>query len=439
MNFSSASIASLPLPARAKILRALSSTDLVQLKYIWKFWARPNQLEPEGDWFVWLLLAGRGFGKTRTGAEWIRHRVARGYKRIALVARTAAEVRDVIIEGESGLLSCSPPWDRPDYEPSKRRLTWKNGAMATTYSADEPDSLRGPQHDTAWADELASWQYEDAWDQLKLGLRLGNGPRICVTTTPRPTPIIAGRGKGGKRLGLIRDPKTKVTRGSTYDNIANLAPGYIEEIRRQYESTRLGRQEIHAEVIEDIEGALWSRDMIDSLRVDVHPQLKRVVVAIDPAVTNNEDSDETGIVVAGLGYDGHGYMLADLSGRRSPNDWARTAVKAYQDFGADRIIAEANNGGQLVEVNLRTVAANIPYKAVRAAQGKRTRAEPVAALYEQKRIHHVGVFDALEEQLCTWEPLTGMKSPDRLDAMVWAFTELALQPVVFRDVRNLRL
>jgi len=399
---------------------------------LWRFWARQNQLAPVGAWRIWLLLAGRGFGKTRSAGEWVRERVEAGAQHLILAGATAGDVRDIMVEGESGILAISPPWDRPNYEPSKARLTWKNGARALLLSADEPDRFRGKQSDTIWADELAAWRYPEAWDQLALGFRLGAAygmePKGIVSTTPRPTPLIRR---------LLKDEKTgrtAVTRGSTYDNAANLAPAFLEEVIAKYEGTRLGRQELFAEILDDVEGALWSHDMIEDSRVVEAPDMLRVVVAIDPAVTNNEGSDETGIVVAGLGEDGHGYVLADISGRRSPNDWAKAAVKAYHDFKADRIVAEQNNGGQLVEVNLRTVESRVSYKAVHASQGKRTRAEPVAALYEQKRIHHVGTFPALEDQMCTWEPLTGAKSPDRLDAMVWAMTELALQPAAPRGI-----
>jgi phage terminase large subunit-like protein len=312
--------------------------------------------------------------------------------------------------------------------------------MATTYSADEPDSLRGPQHDTAWADELASWQYADAWDQLKFGLRLGSNPRICATTTPRPTEIIAGRGEDGKRLGLIRDPKTAVTRGTTYDNLANLAPEFVAEIRRTYESTRLGRQEIHAEILEDVEGSLWQRSFIRYVK-EV-PDFERVVVAVDPAVSATESSDETGIVVVGMAQDGQCYVLADCSGTMSPLTWAKRVVQLYEHYQADRIVAEVNNGGDLVEANIRTVSRNVPFLAVHATRGKRTRAEPIAALYERGRVHHVGQHTKLEDQLCEWVPMSGDKSPDRLDALVWAITDLAFakqQPKTRIDTGDLVL
>ena len=424
-------LASQPAPVRERIIRELKPETKAGLRWSWGFWARPDQLPPTSPWRTWLVLAGRGWGKTRVGVEWVRAQVeSKRAGRIALVGATAADVRDVIVEGESGILAVSPPDFRPIYEPSKRRLTWPNGAQATTYSADEPDRLRGPQHDAALADELAAWRYPQAWDMLRFGLRLGADPRVVVTTTPRPTPIIRG---------LIKEPTTVVTRGSTYDNAPNLAPGFLTEIVSKYEGTRLGRQELHAEILDDVAGALWHREQLDALRVQSRPPVfERAVVAIDPAVSNNEGSDETGIVVAALarcgckgnGADLHAFVLDDLSGKWSPDAWARKAIGAYRTLPADRIVAEVNNGGALVEVNLRTVDPHASYRAVHAAQGKRTRAEPIAALYEQGKVHHVGMLAQLEDQMCTWDPLAGDRSPDRMDACVWALTELMLGSVV---------
>lgn len=408
----------LPAEQRNKLLAELSDQEVLALLYDWPFWARPNQLPPPGDWRVWLVLAGRGFGKTRTGAEWLRDQVQnRGRGRLALVAPTAADARDVMVEGESGILAISPPWFRPVYEPSKRRLTWPNGAIATTYSADEPDRLRGPQHDGAWADELAAWKYPDAWDMLMFGLRLGTDPRVVATTTPKPVRLIRE---------LLASETTAVSRGSTYENAANLAPAFLQQIVTKYKGTRLGRQELDGEVLDDVPGALWTRKALDDLRRPAAPELVRVVVAIDPAVTSGEDSDETGIVVAGRGVDGHGYVLRDLSCRMSPDGWARRAVVAFQDHRADRIVAEVNNGGDLVEQVVRTVDRSVPYKAVHASRGKRVRAEPIAALYEQGKVHHVGGLPDLEDQMCSFLPEGGDKSPDRVDALVWALTELLL-------------
>lgn len=392
----------------------------------WHRIRRPSQAPPEGEWRTWLILAGRGWGKTRTGAEWVLDRVEAGARRIALVARTAADIRDVMIEGESGILAVAPPAARPVYEPSKRRLTWPNGAIATAYSADQPSLLRGPQHDTAWADELAAWEKADeTWAMLLLGLRLGDDPRTCVTTTPRPTREIRD---------LVAQPTTALTRGSTMENAANLAPGFLDEIVRRYEGTRLGRQELYAEILDDTPGALWTRSMLEQAYVDQAPELVRVVVAIDPAATAHEESDETGIVVAGRGADGHAYVLADRSCRMSPDGWARRAVAAFDEHQADRIVAEVNNGGDMVEAVVRTVRAGVPYRKVHATRGKRLRAEPVAALYEQGRVHHVGRLPELEDQLTSWTP-EDSGSPDRLDALVWAITELGLaRPVAARAV-----
>lgn len=341
-------------------------------------------------------------------------------RRVALVAPTAGDARDVIVEGESGLLAICPPWCRPRYEPSKRRLTWPNGARAFLYSADEPERLRGPQHDAAWCDELCAWRYEAAWDMLMFGLRLGNDPRVVVTTTPKPVKLVRE---------LLGAKTTAVTRGTTYDNRANLAAAFFAQIVTKYEGTRLGRQELNAEMLDDNPYALWQRKQIEALTVSKAPHdadgkltLVRVVVAIDPAITSNEDSDETGIIVVGLGPDNHGYVLADRSMQGTPREWATAAVTAYHEFEADRIVAETNQGGDMVEHTLRTIDQFIPYRAVHASRGKAIRAEPISALYEQGRVHHVGAFGSLEDQMCQWVP--GESSPDRMDALVWGLTEL---------------
>ncbi len=411
-------LASLPLKDRLAAVEALSEEQQQDLVFAWRdLWARPKQLAPAGDWRTWLVLAGRGFGKTRMGAEWVREQtdLHPGW-RIAIVGRTAADVRDVIIEGESGLLSVCPPWAMPTYEPSKRRLTWPNGSMATAYSADEPDLLRGPQHHAALADELATWRRgEETWSNLMFGLRLGTNPRVVVTTTPRP-------------LRLIRDlraaPTTAITTGSTYENRANLARPFLDQIVTKYEGTRLGRQELQGELLEDIPGALWTRANLDALRVRSAPTLRRIVVAIDPAVTSGEDSDETGIVAVGKAEDGQIYVLADETCRDTPLGWARRAVALFRRLKADRLVAEVNNGGDLVEATLRAVDKHLPYTAVRASRGKRSRAEPIAALYEQGRAHHVGTFEALEDQMCMFTPDGFDGSPDHVDALVWGATEL---------------
>lgn len=422
-------LASLPEALRNSLVAALSPAEARALLYDWPFWARANQLSPEGDWRVWLLLAGRGFGKTRTGAELMRARVTRrSARRVALVAPTAADARNVMVEGESGILAISPPWDRPRYEPSKRRLTWSNGAIATLYSADEPERLRGPQHDAAWCDELASWRYPEAWDMLMFGLRLGTDPKVVVTTTPRPTKLLRE---------LVADRTVTTTRGTTYENCANLAPDFIEQIVRKYEGTRLGRQEIQAEILDDLPGGLWNRGMIEAARARTAPELIRIVVAIDPAATSSEGADETGIIVAGKDGQGQGWVVADLSGRYKPLEWATAAIAAYRAHRADRVVAEVNNGGEMVEATLRVIDPNLAFAAVYASRGKVTRAEPVAALYEQGRVHHLGAFPQLEDQMC--ELHRGARdhsalrrerySPDRVDALVWALTDLLVEPM----------
>jgi phage terminase large subunit-like protein len=418
-------LASLPEPRRNKLLARRSRSEIQDYLYDWGFWGRDNQLPPPGDWRVWLMLAGRGFGKTRTGAEFVRTLIEAGWaSRVALVAPTAADARDVIVGGESGLLSVAPSWNRPLYEPSKRRVTWPNGAIATTYSADEPERLRGPQHDLAWCDELAAWRYPQAWDMLLFGLRLGEDPRAVVTTTPRPTRLIRS---------LVADPTVAVTRGGTAENQANLAPAFLSQIVRRYAGTRLGRQELDAEILDDVPGALWSHGIIEAARVASAPALARIVVAIDPAVSSGENADETGIIVAGKDLSGNGYILADISGRYSPPEWAKTAIAAYRAHGGDRVVGEINNGGDMVEATLRMVDPNVPFTAVRAARGKSARAEPVAALYEQGRVHHVGSFPLLEDQMCAFsadfDRAQAGFSPDRVDALVWALTELLVEPV----------
>jgi predicted phage terminase large subunit-like protein len=394
----------------------------------WRAKARPSQLPPAGDWNGWVVCAGRGFGKNFTGSGWIQELVETGTaSRIALVAATAADARDVMVEGESGLLRLAPSWNVPQYEPSKRRLTWKNGAMATLFSAEEADRLRGPQFDAAWADELAAWQNpQDVWDMLMFGLRLGKHPRWLATTTPRPVKLL--------RSLLAREGKdVAVTRGSTFENEANLAPTFIQALRDRYEGTRLGRQEIYAELLSDNPGALWQAEWIDRDRLaknpDRDPDLKRIIVAIDPAVSNNEGSDETGIVVAGVDKNGRMYVLEDKSGRYAPHEWAGEAIHAYRRHRADRIIAEVNNGGLMVENTIRAVDSRVSFKAVHASRGKVVRAEPISALYEQRRVHHVGIFPTLEDQMCAFtsdfDRSRNGYSPDRVDALVWALTELS--------------
>lgn len=403
---------------QSKLRTVISETDAATLEYEWRFWARPNQLPPETQWFVWLVLTGRGWGKTRTGAEWVRRQAeGRRCSRLALVTDTAADARDVMVEGESGILACSPPWYRPNYEPSKRRLTWPDGQVATLYSAEDPEQLRGPQHDGAWCDEIAKWKRPETWDNLMFGLRLGQDPRCVVTTTPKPVRLVRE---------LVKQPDVTVTRGTFYENEANLAPSAARRLRERYEGSRLGRQELLGELLDDVPGALWTRQMIDELRVSEAPEFTRVVVAIDPAMTSGDEADETGIVVVARGENGHGYVLRDVSGRFSPQTWAQRALGVMAEYRGDRIVAEVNNGGEMVEHTLRTVDRTVPYKAVHASRGKRVRAEPIAALYEQGRMHHVGSFPELEDQMCSFTPDGYDGSPDRLDAMVWAVTELNL-------------
>lgn len=369
-------------------------------------------------------MAGRGFGKSRCGSEFVRERVEAGSRRIALIGRTAADVRDVMIEGESGILAKSHPDFRPVYEPSKRRLTWPDdkfgkGAIATAYSADKPDQLRGPQHDVVWGDEFAAWRYiTETWSNADFGLRLGSNPCALLTTTPRPIKEIKE---------LLTDPLCVVTRGSTFDNAGNLPQSAIEAMKKKYDGTRLGRQELYAEILDDNPGALWRRGLIESLRVkgDESRTFRKIVVAIDIATTANEGSDETGIIVAGLGSDGEGYVLEDISGKYTPNEWARKAINAFERWKANHIVIETNQGGDLIRNTLLTVKrSGLSIIEVHAARGKYTRAEPVAALYEQRRVHHVGMFATLEDQMCEWDPTQGGASPDRMDALVWALTLL---------------
>jgi phage terminase large subunit-like protein len=397
-------------------VRALDPIARERLLRRWDVWGRPEQQPPPGEWRTWLILAGRGWGKSRTGAEWVRAMATRGRaRRIALVARTAADVRDVLIEGESGLLAIHRADERPVWEPSRRRLTWPNGAIATTYSADEPDQLRGPQHDSAWVDEICAWRYPDAWDQLQLGLRLGDDPRVVATTTPRPTALVRA---------LVAAPSTVVTRGRTADNARNLAPGVVEALSARYAGTRLGRQELDGEILDDTPGALWTRAMIDSGQARNSPELRRVVVALDPSVAADGGGDECGIVVAGVDYEGRAWVLRDGSGNLSPADWSRRAVALAEEHSADCIVAEANQGGALVEQTLRAAGARTRVRLVHAARGKRARAEPVAALYEQGRVRHLPGLQRLEDEMCTWSSAAGDPSPNRLDALVWACFDL---------------
>jgi phage terminase large subunit-like protein len=410
-------------------LRPLSDRDIAALQWDWPLWARPSQRPPDDpDWVYWLMLAGRGSGKTRSGAEWIRQ-MKDVASPLALIGATAADVRDVMVRGPAGLLAIAPPGDYPEYQPSQRRVVWNNGATALLFSAEEPDRLRGPQHAAAWCDELSAWQYpDDTWDNLAFGLRLGKTPRVVITTTPRPI---------RKVRELIADPLCRVSRTSSYANRGYLAPAFFQKIIARYEGTRLGRQEIYAELLDDVPGALWTRDGIERDRLPYGaklPDLARIVVAIDPAVTSGEEADETGIIVAGKDFRGHGYVLADRSGHYQPSEWAREAIAQYYhpDRPADRIVAEINNGGEMVEHTIRVIDDRVPYTPVHATRGKVVRAEPVSALYEQGKIHHVGGFPQLEDQMCNFttdfdRAVNG--SPDRVDALVWAIHDLLVEPV----------
>jgi phage terminase large subunit-like protein len=387
----------------------------------WSFWRRNDQSEPDRDWRVWLVMAGRGYGKTRMGAEWVNGLAASNpCGRFALVGATLNEARQVMVEGESGLLSL-PFAERPQWEPSLRRLTWSNGAVATLYSAAEPESLRGPQHDFAWADEIAKWPCGvAAWDNLMLGLRLGAAPRVIATTTPRPVPLVRR---------LVGETGVVITKGRTTDNEMNLPPGYIAGVKALYEGTRWGRQELDGELIEDVAGALWSRDLLERQRASVAPEMKRIVIGVDPPVSDHGDA--CGIVAVGLGGDGKAYVLADHSVTgASPEAWARAVAGAAEVWKADRVVAEDNQGGNMVESTLRAADLAMPIKRVHASRGKSARAEPVAVLYEAGRAFHAGAFPDLEDQMCGLIAGGGYegpgRSPDRADALVWAMTELML-------------
>jgi phage terminase large subunit-like protein len=408
----------------AMLQREIHRRQQQQDQYLWHKKARPNQLPPPGDWRIWLILAGRGFGKTRTGAETLRLWVHQGRaKRIALIAKSIYEARAVMVEGPSGLLSVYPPQQGPLFSPSKRQILWPCGAIATLYGAEQYEQLRGPQFDTAWIDEFAKFRQQKAlWEQLLLSLRLGQDPRCLITTTPRPSKMLEA---------LLKAPNVVVTKGTTFENEANLAPAFFDSIITQFSGTQLGAQELYAEVLTERDGALWQRALIRYAQpesgTDGQWQLDRIVIAIDPATTHTQDSDETGIVIAGLDAQKRAFVLEDLSGRLSPADWGRRVVEAYWRYKADRIIAEVNKGGDLVERVVKSIDNTVAYKEVRATRGKTTRAEPIAALYEQERVFHVRPLTLLETQLCTYVQGSTSRSPDRLDALVWALTELFLE------------
>jgi phage terminase large subunit-like protein len=409
----------LPLKEQHRREKALADPDCHSVAYHWSLWERPDQRPPTGDWAVWLAMAGRGFGKTRMGAEWVRARaMEKPDRRIAIIGATSSDVRSIMVEGGSGLLSIAPEWDYPDYEPSLRRLRWPNGSIAELYSAAEPEGLRGGEHHYAWADEIGKWSDGvKAWDNMILALRAGTDPKVVATTTPRAVPLLQR---------LVREQGVARTGGKTSANARNLAKPYLRSIEALYGGTRLGRQELDGELIEVIEGALWRREWIERGRVAVAPDLVRVVIGVDPPATAG--GDECGIVAVGLGADGLAYVLGDHSvAGLSPAGWARAVAAAAERWGADRVIAEANMGGDMVVSTLHAADINLPVRKVSATRGKAVRAEPIAAHYERGRVRHVGAFPALEDQLCGY--VTGGydgpgRSPDRGDACVWAVGEV---------------
>lgn len=417
------------------LLNTLSQDELEFIENDWLLLRRVDQTPPEGVWRVWMLLGGRGAGKTRAGAEWIRE-LALGEQahngRIALVGETYADVRDVMVEGVSGILSVHGTFQRPVWKRSLNRLEWENGCIAQAFSAEDPDGLRGPQFSAAWVDELAKWRKADeAWDMLQFGLRLGENPRQVVTTTPRSVPML-------KRL--LAESGVVVSRATTQDNASNLAPTFMQNIVSRYEGTRLGRQELLGELIEDRADALWQRSQLEACRVLVAPSLVRIVVAVDPPATSGKNADACGIVVAGITQSGMAFVLEDATVERAtPLRWASCAVAAFHRNRADRILAEVNQGGEMVASVLRQVETDVPLKLVHARRGKWLRAEPVAALYEQNRVHHVGAFGKLEDEMCLFglDGLPGGGSPDRLDALVWALSDLCLGSASNPNLRQL--
>jgi phage terminase large subunit-like protein len=399
-----------------------------ELKWDWPKWARPSQSAPpeftRGQKRTWLILSGRGWGKTRVGAEQVRE-WAKTFDRVNLVGPTHDAVRDIMIQGESGVLAVCPRSERPRFISSRRLLEWPSGSVSQLFSADEPERLRGPQHSKMWCDELASWRNPEAWDQSQFGLRLGANPQCLVSTTPRPSAIIKA---------LVKDPNTIVTRGTSYENASNLAAGFFNQIITRYEGSRLGKQELLGELLADREGALFFQSQIDDARVATAPELTRIVVGVDPAVTAKKTSDECGIVTVGKDArrPPHYYVIDDQSLQASPEKWARRVVATFYKHSADKVIGETNMGGDLIAATIHNVDTTVPFKAVRATRGKLIRAEPASALFEQGRVHFVGTFPQLEDQLTDWTPDAG-GSPDRLDAMVWGLHELSQGGGTFMD------
>jgi phage terminase large subunit-like protein len=446
-----AALRKLPMVVRRELLATLPPADRNAIEHDWRLWARPKQLPPPGEWEVWFNLGGRGAGKTRTGAEFVHEKAeAMAGSRGALIGATADDVRYTMVEGESGILATMKPHNPVRYWPAKRLLKWKNGTQARTFTGEEPQRLRGPQHHWGWLDEWAAFKYpKEAWDQFMLGKRLGRLAQACVTTTPKPflelvkiiTDAVSCWDMRGADPGdpiLERLISTVVTVSNSYENRGNVSDAWYERTIKAYEGTRLYDQEVLAKILTDIDGALWKMATIEASRLMPNPdtaepprlpEFKRVVVAVDPAVTSGKHANETGIMVcaaAGSGPMKHGYLLEDLSGRFTPLQWGQRAVTAYHEHKADRIVAEVNNGGELVKQNIHTVDGNVPVTMVNASRGKTARAEPVAAKGEQGKIHHVGVFAMLESQLTTYTPDSGLESPDRMDAYVWGFTNLLL-------------
>lgn len=421
----------------AFIVRALSREKLIRNIEVYSAWEelrRPDQKPPESDWLIWLLLGGRGAGKTRTGAQWVRQQVLDGKRRIALVAPTYNDAREVMISGESGLLNIGAPAERPEYISSRRRLEWKGlGAVAYVFSAEDPDGLRGPQFDCAWADEFCAWAYpEDTLSNLRLGLRLGDVPRLVITTTPKPSAALKK---------LMAEPSVEVTRSTTKDNEANLSPAFMNSVYEIYGGTRLGRQELNGEILEDREGALWTRALIDSVLVGAAPkEIQKTVVAIDPPATSGPRADACGLIVAarvGFGAQARVYILHDATVQGlKPDKWAALAVKLWREWDADYLLAEVNQGGEMVKSMLDAIGEQAPVRTVYASKSKVARAEPVAALYEQGKVKHAGHFPKLEDELCMMGAHDGSgKSPDRADALVWAVTDLLLRPRTHPQVR----
>ena len=428
-------LASAPEDVQQEFLESLDDEMVLALPHLFEFWALPHQLPPDGDWRTWVILGGRGAGKTRAGAEWVRGLVEGAMPldpgrcaRVAIVGETLDQAREVMVFGDSGILACAPPDRKPVWHGGRRMLTWPNGATAQVFSAHEPEALRGPQFDAAWVDELAKWKRgQEAWDMLQFALRLGDRPQVCVTTTPRNVGVLKD---------LLERESTVQTHAATEANAANLAESFMVEMRARYAGTRLGRQELEGILMEDAEGALWSRATLDAARVREVPELDRIVVAVDPPVTGHSRSDECGIVVAGVRSQGgpqhwQACVLEDASvSAASPDAWARAAIAAKERWRADRIVVEVNQGGDMVEAVLRQVDPLVPLSKVRASVNKQARAEPVAALYEQRRVNHLRGFGVLEDQMCAMTTLgfEGMGSPDRLDALVWAMTDLMIEP-----------